>query len=139
MSIQTGRSLIRVFPLPFRSKLDVNLAESSCGSSIDLCVKMKGGYEVGDLIWVALPPCLSRLEGGGQVKQFAADPQGESEIAIRLAAMPSSNPASTAIFFPMAANCICPSVASSAQAAATQQEARIVKSVRHCIMAFLWS
>ncbi len=63
------------------------------GAAIDLRVRVKKGYEAGDLVWVALPPCLSRIEGGGQVKQFAVDLQGKPETTIRLAATaPSSHP-----------------------------------------------
>ncbi|TWU18632.1 general secretion pathway protein GspE [Allorhodopirellula heiligendammensis] len=63
------------------------------GDAIELRVRIKQGYEAGDLIWVALPPCLSRIQGGGQVKQFAVDMEGESETVIRLAATaPSSHP-----------------------------------------------
>ncbi len=68
------------------------------GDVIELRVRIKQGYKAGDLVWVALPPCLSRIQGGGQVKQFAVDMEGESETAIRLAATaPSSHP-----FFPPA-------------------------------------
>ena len=56
------------------------------GDAIELRVRIKNGYQAGDLLWVALPPCLSRIVGGGQVKQFAVDMEGESETAIRLAA-----------------------------------------------------
>ncbi|WP_158265051.1 general secretion pathway protein GspE [Blastopirellula marina] len=68
------------------------------GSSLDLHVTLDDGYEPGDLIWIALPPALSRLEGGGQVKQFAIDPKGESDVVVRLAATattyhPSQEPA----------------------------------------------
>ena len=63
------------------------------GDVIELRVRIKQGYKAGDLVWVALPPCLSRIQGGGQVKQFAVDMEGESETAIRLAATaPSSHP-----------------------------------------------
>lgn len=63
------------------------------GDAIELRVRIKQGYKAGDLVWVALPPCLSRIQGGGQVKQFAVDMEGESETAIRLAATaPSSHP-----------------------------------------------
>ncbi|PQO27904.1 general secretion pathway protein GspE [Blastopirellula marina] len=63
------------------------------GESITLRVTLPHGYEVGDLLWIALPPSLSRLEGGGQVKQFTLDLQGEPTATIRLAATDLSSPA----------------------------------------------
>lgn len=56
------------------------------GESITLNIMLPDGYRVGDLLWIALPPCLSRLEGGGQVKQFTLDLEGQPSVSIRLAA-----------------------------------------------------
>ena len=64
------------------------------GATIELRVRIELGYEAGDILWVALPPCLSRIQGGGQVKQFVVDFRGEPQVTIQLAATsPSSHPA----------------------------------------------
>lgn len=74
-------------PISVRLKqLGQKTSQVQVGSTLDLHVKINDGYELGDLIWIALPPALSRLEGGGQVKQFTIDPQGDSEVVVRLAA-----------------------------------------------------
>ncbi len=54
--------------------------------AIDLRVKIESGYKPGDLCWVCLPDALSRVVGGGQVKQFAVDFEGKDEVRIPLAA-----------------------------------------------------
>ncbi|MBX9669342.1 MAG: hypothetical protein K2X93_17080 [Candidatus Obscuribacterales bacterium] len=56
------------------------------GNSVDLVVRLEEGYQMGDLLWVALPDALSRVVGGGQVKLFSIDFAGESELRITLAA-----------------------------------------------------
>jgi hypothetical protein len=79
----------------FTSKLPVTIttlakgrptARATVGDAIDLHVRLDGGYEAGDLVWVALPDSLSRVIGGGQVKRFSVDLAGKSEITIPLAA-----------------------------------------------------
>ena len=44
------------------------------GDAVELNARIVDGYRPGDLIWVALPPCLSRVEGGGQVKTVCSGP-----------------------------------------------------------------
>ena len=56
------------------------------GDALDLKVELEEGYKVGDLVWVCLPDCLSRLVGGGQVKRFSVDFEGLNEVTIPLAA-----------------------------------------------------
>jgi hypothetical protein len=53
---------------------------------VELRVRLEDGYKAGDLLWVCLPDALSRVVGGGQVKQFALDFRGEDELRIPLAA-----------------------------------------------------
>lgn len=59
---------------------------ATIGDPLDLVVRLDGGYETGDLVWVALPDALSRVTGGGQIKRFSVDPAGKSEVTIPLAA-----------------------------------------------------
>lgn len=42
-------------------------------------------YKAGDLLWLDLPPCLSRLHGGGQVRRFSVDFEGRQHLRIPLA------------------------------------------------------
>ena len=55
------------------------------GDIVNLKLAINDGYEAGDLWWIALPPSLSRLDGGGQLKQFTIDPEGKSTVSVRLA------------------------------------------------------
>lgn len=52
--------------------------------SLTLKVSLPQGYVDGDLLWVCLPDCLTRMEGGGQVKLFSLDLEGRSEVSIPL-------------------------------------------------------
>jgi hypothetical protein len=56
------------------------------GDAVDLRVRLEGGYEDGDLLWVCLPDALSRVVGGGQVKRFSVDFAGRDEAVVPLAA-----------------------------------------------------
>jgi hypothetical protein len=53
---------------------------------VELEVTLEGGYKPGDLLWVCLPDALSRVVGGGQVKRFAVDFAGQSQVKVSLAA-----------------------------------------------------
>lgn len=55
------------------------------GDVLTLQVALKQGYHDGDLLWVCLPDSLARLVGGGQVKRFSVDFEGESSVEIQLA------------------------------------------------------
>ncbi|MDD9943197.1 MAG: hypothetical protein OXU20_19310 [Myxococcales bacterium] len=54
------------------------------GQRVTLRVALPRGYQFGDLLHVCLPPSLSRLSGGGQVKRFSLDFAGEDELEIPL-------------------------------------------------------
>ena len=54
--------------------------------AVDLEVTLEGGYKAGDLLWVCLPDALSRVVGGGQVKQFSVDFEGKNSVTVSLAA-----------------------------------------------------
>ena len=66
------------------------------GDIIHLQATINDGYQAGDLFWICLPPCLSSIEGGGQVKQFTVDPECESQVHVRLAVTGTSHPLSKA-------------------------------------------
>jgi hypothetical protein len=53
--------------------------------SLELTVTLTDGYRSGDLLWVCLPGSLSRLYGGGQMKQFAVDFAGRDAVSVPLA------------------------------------------------------
>lgn len=57
------------------------------GESVDLHVELEDGYQMGDLVYVNLPACLARVAGGGQVRQFAVDFEGRSQVTIPLVAL----------------------------------------------------
>jgi hypothetical protein len=55
------------------------------GDQVNLRLRIEQGYKTGDLLWLCLPDCLSRVLGGGQVKLFCVDFAGQSELIIPLA------------------------------------------------------
>lgn len=56
------------------------------GDALELKIELEEGYKVGDLVWVCLPDCLSRVMGGGQVKRFSVDFEGLDSLTLPLAA-----------------------------------------------------
>ncbi|GMU52240.1 MAG: hypothetical protein AMXMBFR33_13860 [Candidatus Xenobia bacterium] len=56
------------------------------GEAVDLHVQLEEGYEMGDLVYLNLPDCLTRVVGGGQVKEFAVDFAGAAQVTIPLVA-----------------------------------------------------
>lgn len=54
--------------------------------AVELEVTIENGYKPGDLLWVCLPDALSRVVGGGQVKQFSIDFEGKNSVTVPLAA-----------------------------------------------------
>ena len=52
--------------------------------ALELVVTLRDGYEPGDILWVCLPDALSRVFGGGQVKQFAVDFEGRDAVRVPL-------------------------------------------------------
>ena len=55
------------------------------GDTVDLVVKLRD-YVPGHLLHVCLPPSLSSLEGGGEVKKFSLDFTGRTELRVPLRA-----------------------------------------------------
>jgi len=53
------------------------------GDTVELVVEVER-YEPGLLVQVCLPPALSRLEGGGEVKRFSVDLCGRSVVRVPL-------------------------------------------------------
>lgn len=64
----------------------------SLGDAVDLKIDLERGYKTGDLVWVCLPDCLTRLVGGGQVKRFSVDFEGLDSVTISLAATAATQP-----------------------------------------------
>ncbi len=74
--------------LPLRVALEKNGQAQRAfklGDQVDLRVKLEEGYKDGDLLWVCLPDCLSKVAGGGQQKMFSVDFAGNNEIVLCLA------------------------------------------------------
>jgi hypothetical protein len=63
-----------------------SISQFRVGDGLDLHIEIDGGYRDGDLLWVCLPDALSWVLGGAQVKRFAVDLAGESEVHVPLAA-----------------------------------------------------
>jgi hypothetical protein len=63
----------------------LNLRPLRVGDSLELVVKLEQ-YEPGLLAQVCLPPALSKIEGGGEVKKFSVDFSGRTEVRIPLRA-----------------------------------------------------
>ncbi|MFN8608090.1 MAG: hypothetical protein U0931_11205 [Vulcanimicrobiota bacterium] len=55
------------------------------GDALELIVRLEQACVTGDLVWVCLPDCLSRVVGGGQLKLFSVDFEGRQEVRIELA------------------------------------------------------
>lgn len=54
------------------------------GERIEMVISLPDGYQAGDLVHVALPACLSWIQGGGKLKRFTLDFEGRNEIRIPL-------------------------------------------------------
>ena len=52
------------------------------GERTDLFVSLPEGYQIGDIVHVILPACMSWIQGGGMVKRFTLDFAGENELKI---------------------------------------------------------
>lgn len=55
------------------------------GATLELCITLPEGYQVGDLAHISLPPGICRRVGGGQVRRFSVDFAGASEIRVPVA------------------------------------------------------
>ena len=60
------------------------------GQLVKLEVSVPHGYREGDLVWLSLPRSLAQLEGGGQLRQFSVDLEGNSKVEIDLVALAST-------------------------------------------------
>ncbi len=69
----------------------LNLRPLRVGDTLELVVKIEQ-YEPGLLVHVCLPPALSRIEGGGEVKKFSVDFAGRNEVRIPLRATGATLP-----------------------------------------------
>jgi hypothetical protein len=56
------------------------------GDAVDLVLDVQDDYEPGDLVHLFLPDALSWVHGGGQVKRFSLDLEGQTTLRIPLAA-----------------------------------------------------
>lgn len=63
---------INQFPvkIEFRNSSNQKVTHFEAGGRIDLVISLPDGYQIGDLVHVALPACLSWIQGGGKVKRF---------------------------------------------------------------------
>ena len=59
-------------------------AAASLGERTDLVISLPDGYQSGDLVHVALPASLAWIQGGGKVKQFTRDFEGQDRLRIPL-------------------------------------------------------
>jgi len=78
----------------FRDEIPVNVelvrrnrkgSSIRVGDTVDLVVRLRE-YVPGHLLHVCLPPSLSSLEGGGEVKKFSLDFTGRIELRVPLRA-----------------------------------------------------
>jgi len=77
---------INQFPvqIEFRNSRNQKVTHFEAGGRIDLVISLPDGYQIGDLVHVALPACLSWIQGGGKVKRFTQDFEGKDELRIPL-------------------------------------------------------
>ncbi len=52
------------------------------GGRYELEVTLPQGYEVGDLLHVALPPALARIQAGGMLRRFTVDFEGRDRVRV---------------------------------------------------------
>jgi len=70
--------------IEFRDTQNRKIRQFKAGVRTDLIVSLPDGYQIGDLVHIALPACLSWIQGGGKVKQFTLDFEGKNELRIPL-------------------------------------------------------
>jgi hypothetical protein len=66
----------------FRDSKDKKIQHFEPGDRVDLTVSLPDGYQTGDLVHVALPACMSWIQGGGKVKRFTMDFEGKDSLRI---------------------------------------------------------
>jgi hypothetical protein len=74
------------FPLniSFINASGLEVQQVRAGEWIELVILLPEGYQTGDLVHVALPACLSWIQGGAMVKHFSLDFEGKEELRIPL-------------------------------------------------------
>lgn len=65
----------------------LSTARPAVGQAVELELNLPGGYVAGDLAFVCLPDCLARVSGGGQVRAFSLDFEGQSKVTVGLQAI----------------------------------------------------
>ncbi len=68
----------------FRDSRKRRVSRFAMGDRVDLAVRLPDGYRSGDLLHVSLPAAMSWIHGGGQVRQFTLDFEGENEVRVPL-------------------------------------------------------
>lgn len=68
----------------FRDARDRKVKRFKMGDRAELVVSLPDGYQLGDLVHVALPACMAWIKGGGKVKRFTLDFEGRQELRIPL-------------------------------------------------------
>ncbi|MBN1997246.1 hypothetical protein JW935_06830 [candidate division KSB1 bacterium] len=61
------------------------------GEALDLKILLRNGYNIGDLCFICLPPALSFVYGGGQIKKMAIDFEGKDNISVPVAALTATD------------------------------------------------
>ena len=69
----------------FQSSSNEWISKAQIGDLLHLVVRLPDGYQDGDICHICLPPCLSFVFGGGQVKKMTIDFAGKNEIKIPVA------------------------------------------------------
>lgn len=77
-------SFAYAFPVKigFRNAKGKKVKRFKAGDKADLVVSLPDGYEIGDIVHVALPACMSWIQGGGKIKRFTMDFAGKDELRI---------------------------------------------------------
>lgn len=78
---------------PNTLELELSLSHSQAppGQTIFLEMRLQEGSQPGDMVWVFLPECLCRLEGGGQVRLFSLEWPAGHELRIPLLSLRSEH------------------------------------------------
>ena len=74
------------FPISIRfvNANNSEIQHVKAGECIELVISLPRGYQTGDMVHVALPPCLSWIRGGAKLKLFSLDFKGEEVLRIPL-------------------------------------------------------
>lgn len=66
----------------FRDSAGNPIRHFRTGNRADLVISLQDGYQEGDLLHIALPACMSWIRGGGKVKRFTLDFEGQDELHV---------------------------------------------------------